>query len=394
MTMERSPRMPAGRLMFFPRAFYLFRFAAMACIGPFLTLYYEQIGLSGKQIGLLRGIPSLVVLFSAPLWGAVADNTQHRKRLLLVALASVVASVFLLSLAKSFALLIPIVVAYAFFGAPIAPLVDSNVVELLGARKDEYGRQRLWGAVGWGVGAPLVGLLTERNGLQWAFYCYFVLMLGNLIVSTQLPISRSPARRQFWRNLGGLVTDRRWILFLVTVFVGGISLTFVMSFLFLYMDDLGASKTLMGLALTAATASEVPFWFFSNCLLRRWGSRGMLVVAMLTCAAMALAFSLIRVPWLALPVQLLQGPAFAALWTAGVSYAAEIAPPGTKTTAQALFSGVAMGLRSAVGAFVGGLLYDSVGPATMFLLGGVAALAALLLFVLAGGGRKVTANLR
>ncbi|MBX3015689.1 MAG: MFS transporter [Caldilineaceae bacterium] len=47
-------------------------------MSPFLALYY-------RQIGLLAGIPPLLGLIAAPLWGALADATQQHKRLLAVA---------------------------------------------------------------------------------------------------------------------------------------------------------------------------------------------------------------------------------------------------------------------------------------------------------------------
>ncbi len=61
------------------KTFYFFFFAAMASFAPFLTLYFEQIGLTGRQIGLLVGISPLVTLFSAPLFGGLADLTRQNK---------------------------------------------------------------------------------------------------------------------------------------------------------------------------------------------------------------------------------------------------------------------------------------------------------------------------
>jgi MFS family permease len=258
---------------------------------------------------------------------------------------------------------------------------------MLGERKDEYGKQRLWGAVGWGGVAPIAGALIDRAGLQWAFYGHVILMFGGLLVSSRLPVGRASMGRQFWRGLRSLLANRQWIIFLVTILVGGLSLTISISFLFLYLDDLGADKTLMGLSLTAATISELPVWFFSNRLLERWGARRLLAFSLLACATQAFAYSLIQTPWLALPIQLLHGPAFSAMWAAGVSYANEIAPAGMRATAQGLFSGVGMGLRAALGAFVGGLLYENLGAALMFRWGGISAL--LGLFVLVASGRSL-----
>jgi PPP family 3-phenylpropionic acid transporter len=382
--MQLPLKSSVGRSMVLARAFYLLYFAAAAALIPFIALYYEQVGLSPRQIGLLAAMPPLTTLLSAPLWGGLADATQQHHRLLGLAIGGTLIAVLALSLTGAFYWLIPVVLAYAFFAAPIIPLVDNTVIDLLGERRSQYGRQRLWGALGWGFAAPIVGLLVERTGLQWAFYSYLVLMFGGLVVSFRLPVGRVGIGRHFWQDLRLLLTNRRWILFLMTVLVGGLSLAIVINFLFLYLDDLGASKSLMGLSLTVATISELPVWFLSSRLLSRWGTRGLLAVSLVASALQAFAYSSIRTPWLVMPIQLLHGPAFAAMWVAGVSYASEIAPEGMGATAQGLFAGVVMGLRSALGAFVGGLLYDSLGAVPMFRWGGVSALLGLFLFVLIG----------
>ena len=385
--------LPTGvKLLLIPKIFYFFYFAAMASLIPFLTLYYEQVGLSGRQIGLLAGIAPLVMLLSAPLWGALADTTRQHKRLLVIAIGGVFVTAFLMSQTTAYPWLVVVVVLYAFCGAPVVPLVDNTVIELLGERKDEYGKQRLWGAVGWGIAAPIVGWVIERNGLQWAFYCYFVLLIGVLASVVRLPVGRSSIGGPFGKNVRLMLSNRRWLLFLATIFIGGMGLTFALNFLFLYMSDMGASETLMGLSLTVATISELPLWFFADRLLDRWGSRGVLIFSLMACALQAFGYSLVRAPWLVLPVQLLHGPAFSAMWAAGVSYAAEIAPEGTRATAQTLFSSVAMGLRSAVGALIGGMLYEGFGAVLMFQVGGASTLFGLLVFVLAGRERKGDKN--
>ena len=58
------------------RAFYFFYFSAGAALSPFLALYYERIGLSGSQIGVLRGISPLIGGFLAVDWlGTLVTNT-------------------------------------------------------------------------------------------------------------------------------------------------------------------------------------------------------------------------------------------------------------------------------------------------------------------------------
>ena len=151
------------------KAFYFCFYAAGAALMPFLVLYYEILGLSGRQIGFLAGISPLVSLVGAPLWGGLADITRRHKLVWTIAIAGAITMALVLSQVTVFLLLIPVVIIYALFAAPIIPLADNAVMALLGDRKNQYGRQRIWGAVGWGVAAPFIGQLIESRGLQWAF---------------------------------------------------------------------------------------------------------------------------------------------------------------------------------------------------------------------------------
>jgi MFS transporter, PPP family, 3-phenylpropionic acid transporter len=375
--------------MVLPKAAYFFYYAATAALLPFIALYYAQAGLSAAQIGLLSGILPLVTLVSAPLWGAFADATRRHHALLLFAIAGTMAAVLALSRAASLQALVPIVIVNAFFMAPIIPLVDSTVLTMLGERRSLYGRQRLWGAIGWGITAPLAGSMMDRAGMTGAFGSYVFMMFGCFLVAIGLPVGRSHISASFRRGVRGLLGNWQWLVFLASFLVGGIVLSIEMSFLFLYMNSLGASKALMGLSLAVATVSELPVWFYSNRMLERFGTRKVLVISLLACAAQGFAFSLMVNPLWVLPIQLLHGLAFSASWAAGVAYSGKIAPPGMGATAQGVFSGVAFGLRSALGAFIGGLLYQSVGPAAAFRLGGVAALVGLVFFLLASRRREV-----
>jgi PPP family 3-phenylpropionic acid transporter len=366
-----------------PKAFYFFYFAAMASLSPFLVLYYEQTGLSGSQIGLLAGLPPLIGLFSAPLMGGLADATQKHALLLRGGIASLALTILALSLVESFIGFIICIVFYAFAMASILPLVDNTVLELLGDRKDQYGKQRLWGSAGWGLAAPVAGLLVEDSGLRWAFYVCFFILLILFVVSFRLRISQARLNRNFWSGLRLLLANKQWFLFLSVVFTGGASLAIIHSYLFLYLNDLGASAVIMGLALTISTISELLVMFYSDRLLAYFGTRGLLTLALAVFVIRLFGYAYTTLPWMILLLQLLQGPTFAAMWMAGVARANELAPPGLGATAQGLLSGVMMGLGSAFGAITGGLIYETMGIPILFQLNGLVVLVCLVIYVAA-----------
>ena len=363
------------------RAFYACYYGANACLMPFLAVYYSELGFSGGQIGVLRGVAPVVTLLAAPLWSAVADVTRRHRLLWLLAIAGTWAAALALASTSSYALLIVIVTAHAFAGAPVMPLADSTVIGLLGARTDLYGTQRLWGAIGWGLSGLVIGFVTERFGLTWSFVGYLLLMAsgGIMVAALPKPVLTLKARGNYGEDVHRLLSNPGWLAFLVSSLLGGLYLTIEVNFLMLYMASLGAGESLMGIALVVSTLGELPIWALAPYLLRRLGPRGLLAVALLSGAVQGMAFSLATTPWMILPIQLLHGLAFSAAWAAGVAYVARTAPKGTQATAQGLFSGIMMGLAAAIGAIVGGQLFDRVGGAMTFRLAALMPLAALAL---------------
>jgi MFS transporter, PPP family, 3-phenylpropionic acid transporter len=368
--------------MFFPSAYYFLYYGAFSVLLPFLAIFYRTQGLTGGQIGLLAAISPIIAIFGAPLWTGAADASHRHKLIAILSTLGVVVVTFIIPAIASFGGLLLVISLYAFFGAPTAALVDSAVLTELGDRKERFGRTRLWGTVGYGIIAPFAGTLIGRLGLIWAFWGYAILMVGGLLIITQIPFRQSRSSGSFWGGVRVLFANRPWMLFLIMVFIAGIGNATINNYLFVYMQSLGASNILMGFALTASTLSEIPAMFFGNRLLRRFGPRGMLIIAMTTIGLRLICYALVTRPWVILLIQLCHGLTFAAIYTAGVHYADQVAPPGMKATTQGMFNGTLMGFGAAAGGLLGGVLLDSFSPGGMYAFIGTLVLVGLIVFLL------------
>lgn len=353
------------------KSFYFLYYAAAASLAAFLVLFYRQQGLNESQIGLLTGLQPLMTLAAASLWGGLADSTRQHRLLLRGAIIGSIVCALILSRMDGFAGLVMMALAYSFFLAPIIPLVDNSVLEQLGDRSERYGRIRLWGALGWGAVGPLAGRLVDWGGFDYSFVLFSLIQLGALLVTFGLPIAEGSLGVDFRSGLRALATNRRWLLFLAVMFVGGMGSATVHNFLFLYLEDLNASRWTMGLSLSVATVSEVAVFFFAERLLARWGTVRVLAFSLAALALRLLAYSFITTPGWMLVVQLTHGLTFSAMWVAGVAQAKRLAPPGLGATAQGLLTGVYFGVGAAAGATAGGFLYESAGPFVMYRWAGV-----------------------
>jgi len=356
---------------FWPFSFYFLYFAAIAFMMPFLVLYFQELGFSGAQIGMLTGITPLITFVSVPIWTGFADASSRHRVLMSIAMLVSIAGVAALPFAKTFVLVFVLGLLINVFFAPVTAFADSATMFMLADKKELYGRIRLGGTIGFGIMASFSGALVQNMGLKVAFWGAAILLFLGLIVSQQL--AHDPAKTD--RSTGGsarlLLANPRWLLFLTIGFGGGFALSAANTYFYPYMRELGASESIMGLSLTLGTIVEIPVLLFVNKLLRRFGSYSTLMISMVISATRLLLLAAVGKPELALLIQMLNGFTFPVMWVAGVSYVAENAPAGLRTSAQGLFSAIVMGIGAAVGGFSGGLLLENIGGRGLYLVFGV-----------------------
>ncbi len=338
--------------------------------------------MSGRQIGILVGAIPFINWLSAPVWGSWADTRQKHGLALRLAVVGALVGVLLMWSGGSFGRLFVAILIYSGFGAPIIPLIDNSVMNLLVGRKSEYSRIRLWGAVGWGLAATILGPILERAGLSWSFIGYLFFMSLLLVIVWQLPAAQASPSFSLRAGLQKLLTNRDFIILLAVALTQGLSLGVINTYLFLHLDALGATRTLMALSLTAATVAELIVWLVAARLLREWGMAWMLVAAMVGTAVRLFGYVWMPTPLWVLPISLLHAFTFAFFWSAGVAYADEVAPQGLSATAQTLFSGTSMGLGQALGALMGGFVYQQYGVIATFVVMGIVELLVLTMFLL------------
>jgi MFS transporter, PPP family, 3-phenylpropionic acid transporter len=365
-----------------PFSFYFLYYAALSSFFPFIVLFYQELKFTGAQIGLLTGIPPLITLFAAPFWTNVADVKQRHRLIMSLGIGVAVFTVLIMQSLTSFLLIFVVIISYNFFFSPVASLADSATMSMLGEDRAMYGRIRMGGTIGWGLIAPIVGVLVDNYGLKIAFFSFSTLMFINFFIAQNVVHNSSEHEQADNGGIRYFLTSRRWLLFLLSAFLGGLGSLSVSSYLFPYMAELGASKTMMGLASMIQTIMEVPVFFFGNRLVKRFTSQGLFILSLVLMGIRCIVLAMVGSPITVLVIQGFGGMIFPAMWSAGVSYADEHAPIGLKSTAQGLFGAMSFGFGSAVGGFIGGLLLESIGGRGMFLVFGLLILSGLVIIEL------------
>jgi PPP family 3-phenylpropionic acid transporter len=354
-----------------PFLFYFLFYAANAAYMPYLVLYYQSLGFTGTQIGLLASLSPLLFMFGAPLWTGLADATRRHRLVMSIAILVAIICALLMPWMRGFLPVGVIVFLFSLFGSPVNSFADSATMNMLEGKKELYGRLRLGGTFGWMIASLVFGILIEEHGLQLAFYLFAMVMFLALLVSQGFTFKGAELRGSFMSGARNLLANRRFVLFLLMALVSGIGLSSVNNYLFPYMEELHATKSMMGLAQFISTISEVPLLIFSNRLLKRLKPHKLLVLGMVFTALRLLLYAAISTPQAVLVSQLMNGLTYALVWVAGVSYADQSAPSGMSATGQGLFSALIFGVGASIGGFAGGVLLEALGGRGMFLSVGV-----------------------
>lgn len=380
---------------------YLVLFGGYGALIPFLSVFYRAQGMSTSYIGVLGAVTPAVGFFAGPVWGMVADrNRIHKPMLMWTTLATLVATQLQWVVAPHHTAIAVLVVTAALFSAPGTPLIENAVITLAERSGDNYGKNRLWGAVGFGITSLLGGVLISHVGYGGAFAVYTLLGLVSLVMIVKgLPMGDpKPAPGD---SAGGqppdviagfkvLVSTFEALSFFVIVYILGIVSGILEQFMFVWLVEIGGTGTLMGVSRFITCAAEVPFFHFSQQLIDRVGVNGVLAMACVCYVLRFLYYAHLTTPWAVLPAELLHGVTFAAMWAASVSKAHQLAPEGMGATAQGLLEGVHWKLGMCTGSLLGGFLYERVGAVRTFETAAMVSAFALVLLAAAPAlGRRL-----
>ncbi|KAK3584420.1 hypothetical protein CHS0354_023262 [Potamilus streckersoni] len=530
------------------KLFYFFFFAAFGSLYPLLAVYFKQLGMNATQSGILIGFRPFIEFCSAPFWGGIADRWKKWKQLMLFSVFCWIAFTLGMAFVKPpaeacvgsfnvtdtdiirgdlikpaystvfykweavkdtfFALLLIIVIG-EFFSAPAITFADSVTLHYLGEDSNNYGRQRMFGSLGWGLSMFFVGMAldhsttfpehpckdqhhSEKNYIV-CFAVFSVLMSCAFITATQfrfpfqpnglernLPqiveavkdkvkekitgkkevdreklveedddmdeydvsekneniekgqqdIPRPAGKNDTEKPLEGdrglhisleskndMVSDvinspgavaaaagetqemgeeafmGRWlavikifatIKYVSVLFVSwfmGFGIGLIFTFLFWYLQDLGGSPTLFGVASVINHMSELLAYFLCSRIITSIGHINVLYAGLAGNVVRFMYISWLKNPWWVLPFECVQGLTHAAVWATTCSYVNQAVPIGLRSSAQGILQGLHHGLGRGCGAVFGGILVNSFGSEVTFRSYGIACIFVLVAFI-------------
>lgn len=365
------------------KAFSFSVYMTLAVIVTYFPIYFDSIGYSKMQIGLLYSIGPTVGIVSNLFWGLVSDRFQTLKKTILGVLAGQLVMVLLLFQYDAFGVLFVIMTGFYFFQSPLNGLNDSQILLAVNATGKSYASYRVWGSVGFAFASVLFGQLLARLGMELVAPLTMSAVALSLALALFLKEARQGLNKMDFSGLRSVILSRRLLWFLLLVLLMSAAHRANDGFLALYMRELGADKDKIGLALMASSLSEVPVFF----LLSRYGHKfrelPLLSVASFVYAARFWLMSIVSSPDWVVVIQLMHSLSFGIFLFTALRYIQELVPDKFRATGQAVFQVTWGGFAGLISGFIGGKLFDLWGGQQLYLFATVSA-------VLAGGGFLLT----
>lgn len=229
-----------------------------------------------------------------------------------------------------------------FLESPTMTLTDASCLSVLQEKKHYYGRIRLWGSVGHGFSVPIVGFFIhgfrqivcgDTHGDYSILFIFFAAFaIFSFLTATKFRFSYEDERPS-WRSAMFLVRFR-YATFLLVAFYLGCCHGFLLNFINWYIEDLGATTLIMGIAGGLKSFTDVVVFSLAGHVITTIGYANVLNCTLFSYALCFLGYSYMQNPWFALPVEVLQAGSYAATWSACVSFIASSTPLQSPATIQ------------------------------------------------------------
>ncbi len=349
-------------------AFFFFYFALIGVYVIFLPKILQNIGYTPTQIGIIFSIAPLM-RFITPFF--FLRHFALTTRVLHIALVMMLLSVVLFYLTvDTFYLFALSNIIYGISSGLVLPYIETYALETL--KKENYGRSRLYGSIGFIVVALVLARLLEHpvTGLHFIAVTIVLSVCFAYLISRDNPhFSHTPVKEH--RPFTLLAHWPLW----ASVFLMQVSFGAFYSFFTIYESEHGLSLEMISYLWTFGVLCEVVLFYYQAKVLHF----GLLFLIRFTVLMTAIRWLLLYwFPdslWIVFVTQSFHALSFALYHTATLSYLSSIYPD--KKLAAQFYYGIGFGLGGFFGSLLAGYVY---GP-YLFLVSAAVAFGAFLILL-------------
>ncbi len=245
----------------------------------------------------------------------------------------------------------------------LMPALDSAASVLVQSRQlKHYGKSRSWGSIGFVVGGLLLTLFTGAFGdgfILWAMLLGVLVFMLLALFQTPEVLSVKPERtKESSFAMRDLFKIKHFGLVLLIVILLQAAHASYYNYGYIYLQEIGAPKYLIGVIINIAVISEIIFFAKADTAFSKFSVGTLLTVAALGSTLrwiIVFAFPSVIVFTIS---QTLHAASFAMGHYAFMKYLTKNIPPLQVPNAQGMYSALALSWSTAVFTILGGYLYE------------------------------------
>ena len=366
------------------RATYFLYLGAIGLIVTYWPLYFQAIGMSPSEIGLVFSGRSVISVLMQPALGYLAVKYGRPTGILRVTLWLGALLSLLMHLSTGLVAVCLLMWLQAFPEAGTVPMLDTTIVGRYGSVR--FGSFRLWGSLGYGIAVALFGWAV--SGMEAAAagdiavdYTPVLYVLAAIFVFRlrETPLAAAAS------SVGGkLPRSADWWLLLASGWLHWVAVMSYNLFLAIYCIDRGFSSAVPGYAVGLAIVGEVAALALAPSLFARREARSVVAWSLLLSIFRWVATAMALSAWWLILIQVLHFAGFG-LWYAGLlrelDHYAEQTP---RPLLQSVFASVVLGCGGLAAGLLGGHLVGDLGSAWAFWLAALADGCALGVWLMRG----------
>jgi len=367
--------MKRNRDIFFARAHYFAFMGGWGFILPFLNLFYVSLGLSGTQIGTITSTSSIVGLLFAPIIVNEIKKRTQARGLLQIAMLLGAVGYFTLGHQTIYILILVNVFFQALAGSGVMPISDAMAVAVSKESGGGYGSIRVFASVGWIVSILTSGWLIEKFGFiagfigvsaMWSLGALMILFIQPRYFVTQHNIQLP--KPNLLTTAKRVVSDRTLLGFAIALIFIGFMNSGVLQFENVFLAELGADKRLISIAGILSAVVELPFMFYADRFVKRYGASRVLLIAILMTMIQRTIVLLFPSIAAIMILRFVGGTAFSMYTVSYIGLISSRTDEGETGTVLALYTVTLASLVNILAAPISGAIFDVIGARWLYAL--------------------------
>ncbi len=334
---------------------------------PFLPLWLHSQGLSLSANSAVIAAMTVVRVFGAPLFSALADYSGKRLVVIRLCAAGSCLSYFALSQAQGFNSIVTLGALAAFMFSPVFPLIEGFSIESAARVGFDYGRVRLWASLSFLAGSLGSGYLLTLIPIESAMLLIAVAQMTTALSTWILP--KEPPHPAHLPQVSDLrlgeafrfLLASRFTVFLLAASLGNCSHGMLFAESTVHWVSLGFSTFHIGILWASAVLSEVALFFFSAYVISQVPLPRILCLGLFGATMRWIGIGFAVSFWGMFAAQLLHAISFALTHLALMHFIRINVPQNLRNTAQGLYTAFAGGLLLSATQWVSGPLYEWAG---------------------------------